>query len=31
VSGQNTRELETPGNPVLELSHRGKSRWRVPR
>jgi hypothetical protein len=29
--GQNTREPETSGNPVLGLSHRGSSRWRVPR
>jgi hypothetical protein len=31
ASGQNTCELESSGNPVLGLSHRGRSRWRVPR
>ena len=30
ASGQNTCEPETTGNPVLGLSHRGRSRWRVP-
>ena len=29
-SGQNTCCATAAGNPVLELSHRGKSRWRVP-
>jgi len=29
--GQNTRQIRVPGNKGLELSHRGDSRWRVPR
>ncbi len=29
--GQNTRQNQVPGNKSLELSHRGNSRWRVPR